>query len=216
MQDDRGSVEEIYNPLLEIISHKAPLPNFNLKKKRKKESFTLNNYFHNEEKNIVDINKQLIQNLNYEMELMNSKPTSFIPFNKNHNDNIQQISTKLIKKSQNEEKKMERIYEISPLIYEKLNQTKKRLPYLFKKIQNKEPQRNKKKLNSINLKDVLILHNSTVRRSVIQFKVKNHSFRQSLKLKNRPVYSTYKDRYHRVTTNSNIYNKTTNLNEVYL
>ena len=216
MQDDRGSVEEIYNPLLEIISHKAPLPNFNLKKKRKKESFTLNNYFHNEDKNIVDINKQLIQNLNYEMELMNSKPTSFIPFNKNHNDNIQQISTKLIKKSQNEEKKMERIYEISPLIYEKLNQTKKRLPYLFKKIQNKEPQRNKKKLNSINLKDVLILHNSTVRRSVTQFKVKNHSFRQSLKLKNRPVYSTYKDRYHRVTTNSNIYNKTTNLNEVYL
>ena len=41
MQDDRGSVEEIYNPLLEIISHKAPLPNFNLKKKEKKKVLLL-------------------------------------------------------------------------------------------------------------------------------------------------------------------------------
>ena len=60
------------------------------------------------------------------------------------------------------------------------------------------------------------MHNSTVRRSVSQFKVKNYSFRQSLKLKNRPFYSAYKERYHPFPNNGNFFNNNMNLNEVYL
>jgi hypothetical protein len=214
MQDDRGSVEEIYNPLLEIRSHKVPLPKFNLKKKDKKIKFFSNINLNSDEKNVIDINKQLIQNLNDEMEVMNSKPEHFIPFNSTNN--FHKIP---IKNNEVQDKKMKQIHKISPLIYEKLKKTKKNLPYLFKNIQNAIDNKgiNKNKNTAvINLKDVLIMHNSTVRRSVSQFKVKNYSFRQSLKLKNRPVYSAYKERFHPFTINENFINNTMNLNEVYL
>ena len=214
MQDDRGSVEEIYNPLLEIRSHKVPLPKFNIKKKDKKIKMFSNLYLNNEEKNVIDINKQLIQNLNDEMEVMNSKPHHFIPFNSMNNFN--KIS---VKNNEVRDKKIEQIYQMSPLIYEKLKKTQKNLPYLFKNIKNAIDNKgiNKNKnTTSINLKDVLIMHNSTVRRSVSQFKVKNHSFRQSLKLKNRPVYSAYKERFHPFPSNVNLYTNIMNLNEVYL
>ena len=214
MQDDRGSVEEIYNPLLEIRSHKVPLPKFNLKKKDKKIKFFSNINLNSDEKNVIDINKQLIQNLNDEMEVMNSKPEHFIPFNSTNN--FHKIP---IKNNEVQDKKMKQIHKISPLIYEKLKKTKKNLPYLFKNIQNAIDNKgiNKNKNTAvINLKDVLIMHNSTVRRSVSQFKVKNHSFRQSLKLKNRPVYSAYKERFHPFPINDNFINNTMNLNEVYL
>ena len=214
MQDDRGSVEEIYNPLLEIRSHKVPLPKFNLKKKDEKIKMISNIFLKNDEKNVIDINKQLIQNLNDEMEVMNSKPKHFIPFNSMTN-----FHKNTVKNNEVHDKKMEQIYEMCPLIYDKLKKTKKNLPYLFKNIQNAIDNKgiNKNKnTTSINLKDVLIMHNSTVRRSVSQFKVKNHSFRQSLKLKNRPVYSAYKERYHPFPNNGNFFNNNMNLNEVYL
>ena len=214
MQDDRGSVEEIYNPLLEIRSHKVPLPKFNTKKKDKKIKMFSNLYLNNEEKNVIDINKQLIQNLNDEMEVMNSKPHHFIPFNSMNNFNKIPVKNNEVR-----DKKIEQIYQMSPLIYEKLKKTQKNLPYLFKNIKNAIDNKgiNKNKnTTSINLKDVLIMHNSTVRRSVSQFKVKNYSFRQSLKLKNRPVYSAYKERFHPFPINDNFINNTMNLNEVYL
>ena len=214
MQDDRGSVEEIYNPLLEIRSHKVPLPKFNLKKKDKKIKFFSNINLNSDEKNVIDINKQLIQNLNDEMEVMNSKPKHFIPFNSMTN-----FHKNTVKNNEVHDKKMEQIYEMCPLIYDKLKKTKKNLPYLFKNIQNAIDNKgiNKNKNTAvINLKDVLIMHNSTVRRSVSQFKVKNYSFRQSLKLKNRPVYSAYKERFHPFPINDNFINNTMNLNEVYL
>ena len=214
MQDDRGSVEEIYNPLLEIRSHKVPLPKFNTKKKDKKIKMFSNLYLNNDEKNVIDINKQLIQNLNDEMEVMNSKPHHFIPFNSMNNFNKIPVKNNEVR-----DKKIEQIYQMSPLIYEKLKKTQKNLPYLFKNIKNAIDNKgiNKNKnTTSINLKDVLIMHNSTVRRSVSQFKVKNHSFRQSLKLKNRPVYSAYKERFHPFPNNVNLYTNIMNLNEVYL
>jgi hypothetical protein len=214
MQDDRGSVEEIYNPLLEIRSHKVPLPKFNLKKKDKKIKFFSNINLNSDEKNVIDINKQLIQNLNDEMEVMNSKPHHFIPFNSMNNFNKIPVKNNEVR-----DKKIEQIYQMSPLIYEKLKKTQKNLPYLFKNIKNAIDNKgiNKNKnTTSINLKDVLIMHNSTVRRSVSQFKVKNYSFRQSLKLKNRPVYSAYKERYHPFPNNGNFFNNNMNLNEVYL
>ena len=214
MQDDRGSVEEIYNPLLEIRSHKVPLPKFNTKKKDKKIKMFSNLYLNNDEKNVIDINKQLIQNLNDEMEVMNSKPHHFIPFNSMNNFNKIPVKNNEVR-----DKKIEQIYQMSPLIYEKLKKTQKNLPYLFKNIKNAIDNKgiNKNKnTTSINLKDVLIMHNSTVRRSVSQFKVKNYSFRQSLKLKNRPVYSAYKERFHPFPINENFINNTMNLNEVYL
>ena len=214
MQDDRGSVEEIYNPLLEIRSHKVPLPKFNTKKKDKKIKMFSNLYLNNDEKNVIDINKQLIQNLNDEMEVMNSKPHHFIPFNSMNNFNKIPVKNNEVR-----DKKIEQIYQMSPLIYEKLKKTQKNLPYLFKNIKNAIDNKgiNKNKnTTSINLKDVLIMHNSTVRRSVSQFKVKNHSFRQSLKLKNRPVYSAYKERFHPFPSNVNLYTNIMNLNEVYL
>ena len=214
MQDDRGSIEEMHNnPLLEIYTHKEPLPNFNFKKKRNSKFFNkISNVKCNVEKNVVDINKLLIHHLNQEMEIMNSKRS----FSFNDKNNIIKDSKRLNKSKEIKEKRIEKICKISPLIFDKLKKTKKNLPFLFKNIQNSIEKNEKKKTKIINLKEIVIMHNSNIRKSVSQFKVKNQSFRKSLKLKNRPIYSTYRERYHPLKTNSNCNDYSTNINDVYI
>ena len=121
-------------------------------------------------------------------------------------------------------KKMEKINKISPLVFKKILKTKKKLPNLFKNIQNSVQNMNSSNKNkSINLNYILLLHNSTVRKSISQFKVKKYFFKQSLQLKDRPIFSEKKKKNNNNPFNFsnkssiNFYKKSLiNYNEVYL
>ena len=104
---------------------------------------------------------------------------------------------------------IERIKELSPGIIEKKINNQKRIPYLFRRIHSakmgiplevRNVYKIREKQNSmseyytkqkINLEEVLIMHNSTIRKSVSEFKVQDFQFKKSLKLKNTPIESAY-------------------------
>jgi hypothetical protein len=119
---------------------------------------------------------------------------------------------------------MEKINKISPLVFKKILKTKKKLPNLFKNIQNSVQNMNSSNKNkSINLNYILLLHNSTVRKSISQFKVKKYFFKQSLQLKDRPIFSASIKKNNNNPFNFsnkssiNFYKKSLiNYNEVYL
>lgn len=143
----------------------------------------------NGESNIFDINKEFIKNIKEEIKLMNLKNN---PSNIKSVKNKNILSFDLIKKKEKEEENMKKISEISPLVYTKIIQSKEKLPNLFKKINHSiETNSIKSSKNSlINLKYVLLLHNSTIRKSLSQFKVKNYSIKKSLKLNNKSLFSS--------------------------
>ena len=118
--------------------------------------------------------------------------------------------TNLIQENNNNKiEVIERIKELSPGIVEKKIINQKRIPYLFRRIQSAKmgipfETRNiykiREKQNSmseyytkqkINLEEVLIMHNSTIRKSVSEFKVQDFQFKKSLKLKNTPIESAF-------------------------
>ena len=141
------------------------------------------------ESNIIDINKEFIKNIKEEIKKMNLK---------NNYSNIKSVKNKkilsfdLIKKKEKEEDNMKKISEISPLVYTKIIKSKEQLPSLFKKMHHSiESNLIKSSKNElINLKYVLLLHNSTVRKSLSQFKVKNYSIKKSIKLNKKSLYSS--------------------------
>ena len=169
---------------------------------------------------IIDINKEFIKKIKEEMEIMSSKPSFFTP----QTTNNKKINFESKINEEKIKKKMEKINKISPLVFKKILKTKKKLPNLFKNIQNSVQNMNSSNKNkSINLNYILLLHNSTVRKSISQFKVKKYFFKQSLQLKDRPIFSASIKKNNNNPLNFsnkssiNFYKKSLiNYNEVYL
>lgn len=234
LQDDR--VIDRNNPLLCETPHKAPLPFFESKSKSKfKNTFKIDSgcpsktcivdNIQNEtpHEHIININKELISNLNNEITSFSkrnnptpSKTFQVDFFRKPHHDNSAKKNSFEI---------LEKLRVLSPIVAEKKAKNHKKIPFIFKKMKltknhisvnntiNINNSVNSKNNNDshyekqkINLEDILIMHNSTIRKSVSEFKVKNFQLKRSLKLKNRPIYSAF----HRRRTDEDIYTSSTN------
>ena len=219
LQDDR--VIDRNNPLLCETPHKAPLPFFESKSKSKFKSAFQNNSSYPSKKSIIDnipkeiqheniinINKELINNLNNEIASFSKRncPISNKTFQVNFFSKPKRDSS--VKK--NSFDILEKLRVLSPIVADKKAKNHKRIPFIFKQMKltknhisanntiNINNSVNSKNNNDshyekqkINLEDILIMHNSTIRKSVSEFKVKNFQLKQSLKLKNRPIYSAF-------------------------
>ena len=246
IQDDR-TVNEISNPILSFSHKKAPTPKFSqlsgLKKKINYDDYPKKNSIlkYKSSNHIFDINKELIYNLNKQMNLFQKNNQKLFHFynsndtykikNKNNNNN----------NNDNNEKKKEKLKKISslnPFLFYKIKDNNLKIPIQFKNItyyknllninnnnDNVQNELNNRFNKAVNLEDILILHNSTVRKSVSQIKVKKYFFKQSLKLKNRPVYNTFRERINKSRDyfynqnnkiNNNLYNIYNNVKDVYL
>jgi hypothetical protein len=159
----------------------------------------------NNENKIIDINKEFIKSIREEIKLMNLK--SNLSNNKSvKNKEIFTFDT--IKKKEKNKENMKKIFEISPLVYTKIIKSKEQLPNVFKKINNSiEMNLTKSSKNrSVNLKYVLHLHNSTARKSLSQFKVKDYSIKKNIKLNHKSLYSFSKKKNNKINNPSNLSN----------
>ena len=137
------------------------------------------------------------------------------------------------KNDENKKEKLKKISSLNPFLFYKIKDNNQKIPFQFKNITNyKNLINNNNKIQNelnnrfnkaVNLEDILILHNSTVRKSVSQIKVKKYFFKQSLKLKNRPVYNTFRERINKSSKEfyqnnkiNNLYNIYNNVKDVYL
>ena len=240
IQDDR-TVNEINNPILSFSHKKAPTPKFRslsgLKKKINFDDYEKKNLKYKSSNHVFDINKELINNLNKQMNLIqknNQKLFYFYDINNNNNNkkkNEKKINEK--KNDENKKEKLKKISSLNPFLFYKIKDNNQKIPFQFKNITNyKNLINNNNKIQNelnnrfnkaVNLEDILILHNSTVRKSVSQIKVKKYFFKQSLKLKNRPVYNTFRERINKSSKEfyqnnkiNNLYNIYNNVKDVYL
>ena len=164
----------------------------------------------------------------------NQKLFYFYDINNNNNNkkkNEKKINEK--KNVENKKEKLKKISSLNPFLFYKIKDNNQKIPFQFKNITNyKNLINNNNKIQNelnnrfnkaVNLEDILILHNSTVRKSVSQIKVKKYFFKQSLKLKNRPVYNTFRERINKSSKEfyqnnkiNNLYNIYNNVKDVYL
>ena len=240
IQDDR-TVNEINNPILSFSHKKAPTPKFRalsgLKKKINFDDYEKKNLKYKSSNHVFDINKELINNLNKQMNLIQKNNQKlFYFYEMNNNNNNKKKNEKKINEKKNDENKKEKLKKISslnPFLFYKIKDNNQKIPFQFKNITNyKNLINNNNKIQNelnnrfnkaVNLEDILILHNSTVRKSVSQIKVKKYFFKQSLKLKNRPVYNTFRERINKSSKEfyqnnkiNNLYNIYNNVKDVYL
>ena len=239
IQDDR-TVNEINNPILSFSHKKAPTPKFRslsgLKKKINFDDYEKKNLKYKSSNHVFDINKELINNLNKQMNLIQKNNQKLFYFYDINNNNNKKKNEKKINEKKNDENKKEKLKKISslnPFLFYKIKDNNQKIPFQFKNITNyKNLINNNNKIQNelnnrfnkaVNLEDILILHNSTVRKSVSQIKVKKYFFKQSLKLKNRPVYNTFRERINKSSKEfyqnnkiNNLYNIYNNVKDVYL
>ena len=245
IQDDR-TVNEINNPILSFSHKKAPTPKFRslsgLKKKINFDDYPKKNDLKFKSSNhVFDVNNELINVLNKQMNLIqknNQKLFYFYDLNNNNNNKNKHI--KKNNENENKKEKLKKISSLNPFLFYKIKDNNQKIPFQFKNItfyknliNNNNNNNNKNVQNllnnrfnkEVNLEDILILHNSTVRKSVSQIKVKKYFFKQSLKLKNRPVYNTFRERINKSSKEfynqnnnkiNNLYNIYNNVKDVYL
>lgn len=210
LQDDR--IIDRNNPLLCETPHKAPVPLFD--KKPRKSKFVpntsnpinkvgnMNEMYkrsHDEKKeHIININKELIKELNSEIRTFSKKKKPITTPKPNRSDGFNGFIIRNIEPmtSKNNIEVIERIRLLSPYLATKKANNLKEIPFIFRQMKlnkKKEPKGNiiNYERQKINLEDILIMHNSTIRKSVSQFKVKDFQLKKSLKLKNRPLYPAY-------------------------
>ena len=186
MQDDKGPINNIYR-LVNLNPRKESLPIFKEKKKNENKK-TFNTEFQNENihNHIVDINKLFIHDLQNSININsnNNNITSknnFYPLSARERKNKKKILLKTFN---------ENIRKLSPEISEKILINKKKLPVGYKNLKDNLDKNNNISFNKkINLRDILFFHNSNIRNSVSQFKVKNYNFHFNLKLKDKKSFN---------------------------
>ena len=170
---------------------------------------------------IININKELIKGLNFQMNTFtNNKlknPCWFscedncFPKHKHPISSLTEYNNFSLHIVNNKQMVLEKLKQLSPRLADKKIKNQKRIPYLFKRLQsaklgiplknkNKDYPQNNEKQNSvsnyyskqkINLEEVLIMHNSNIRKSVSEFRVKNFQMKRSLKLNNKSIENSY-------------------------
>ena len=193
MQDDKDSLEKIYN-IINIKTKKEPLPLFSEKKIKNKKKIELSNekilrYNNSDKNNIIDINKLFIKDLQYSINNSNNNSKKNI-FNSGKdfytlNSRMNNLKKNIFLKTFNNEK----IKKLSPEVSEKILFNKKNLPINYKNLKE-NLKKNLSLLNKkINLDEILFYHNSNMRKAISQFKVKNYNFHYNLKLKDKKLFN---------------------------
>ena len=216
MQDDKDSLEKIYN-IINIKTKKEPLPLFSEKKIKNKKKIELSNekilkYNNSDKNNIIDINKLFIKDLQYSINNSNNNSKKNI-FNSGKdfytlNSRMNNLKKNIFLKTFNNEK----IKKLSPEVSEKILFNKKNLPINYKNLKE-NLKKNLSLLNKkINLDEILFYHNSNMRKAISQFKVKNYNFHYNLKLKDKKLFNLT----NRKTNKEENFFFKKNLNDIYL
>ena len=216
MQDDKDSLEKIYN-IINIKTKKEPLPLFSEKKIKNKKKIELSNekilrYNNSDKNNIIDINKLFIKDLQYSINNSNNNSKKNI-FNSGKdfytlNSRMNNLKKNIFLKTFNNEK----IKKLSPEVSEKILFNKKNLPINYKNLKE-NLKKNYSLLNKkINLDEILFYHNSNMRKAISQFKVKNYNFHYNLKLKDKKLFNLT----NRKTNKEENFFFKKNLNDIYL
>lgn len=216
MQDDKDSLEKIYN-IINIKTKKEPLPLFSEKKIKNKKKIELSNekilrYNNSDKNNIIDINKLFIKDLQYSINNSNNNSKKNI-FNSGKdfytlNSRMNNLKKNIFLKTFNNEK----IKKLSPEVSEKILFNKKKLPINYKNLKE-NLKKNLSLLNKkINLDEILFYHNSNMRKAISQFKVKNYNFHYNLKLKDKKLFNLT----NRKTNKEENFFFKKNLNDIYL
>ena len=216
MQDDKDSLEKIYN-IINIKTKKEPLPLFSEKKIKNKKKIELSNekilrYNNSDKNNIIDINKLFIKDLQYSINNSNNNSKKNI-FNSGKdfytlNSRMNNLKKNIFLKTFNNEK----IKKLSPEVSEKILFNKKNLPINYKNLKE-NLKKNYSLLNKkINLDEILFYHNSNMRKAISQFKVKNYNFHYNLKLKDKKLFNLT----NRKTNKEENFIFKKNLNDIYL